>query len=245
MTPDTSALGFLDSLPPHDRYETFYDPDEASGIICRLIPNGAHVLDVGCGTGSLGAIIERRCGAKVLGIEPDAERAELARRAGLEVVRGEFDDGFVRRSPAFDVVLFADVLEHVAAPFELLERAQRCLAPSGQIVVSVPNAAHWSMRVMVARGSFVYQPYGILDATHLRWFTESTLIRFMERAGCRVTAVRFSTGHHLAAYRRRPWSWISQARRRDLIRSMSRLAPRMFGCQIIVSAIGSSRSEHS
>ena len=235
-TPDRAVRGFLETSPPPDRYGHVYDPDEASGIICTLIQSGARVLDVGCGNGSLALILRDRCGAEVLGIEPDPERAELARANGVEVATGHVDDGFAAREPAFDVVLFADVLEHVPEPFELIEKALLCLSPSGYLVISVPNAAHWSVRLMILRGRFDYEPFGILDATHLRWFTHESIVRFLERAGCTVHVVRFSTGHSLPAYCRPPWSWIPGRARRYAARLMTRILPRLFGCQVIVSA---------
>jgi SAM-dependent methyltransferase len=150
------------------------------------------------------------------------------------VTLGTLEDAMERCQGAFDVVLLADVLEHMPAPFELVSQALRCLQPSGHIVVSVPNAVHWSVRLMIARGRFQYEPFGILDATHLRWFTAESLLGFMEQAGCTVDTVRFSLGQTMRCYDRRPWCWVPGMARRRVIRYMTRTMPGLFGWQVIL-----------
>ena len=85
-------------------------------MLRQLIPQGARVLDIGCGTGSLTIAATKGLGADILGIEPDPQRAELARSRGLDVVCGNVDRDLLRERGPFDVIILADVLEHLAEP---------------------------------------------------------------------------------------------------------------------------------
>jgi SAM-dependent methyltransferase len=129
-------------------------------------------------------------------------------------------------------------LEHVADPGNFLQLAHRALLPRGRVIASVPNVAHWSVRVDLLRGRFDYQPTGIRDATHLRWFTAETVRLLFESSGLRVVSLRHTAGVTLPEYEtRRPWRWIPRGRRDPLIRALARRLPLLFGCQHIIHAI--------
>ena len=236
-TVDNATRGFLEGPPNAERYLNTYSPSGASGLICKMVPRKARVLDVGCGDGTLAEILQERCCAEVLGIEPDTIRVELARKRGIKVHHGFLDENSRSSFGEFDVVLFADVLEHVPDPFRLIEHALCCLARNGSIIISVPNAAHWSVRLMILGGRFIYEECGIRDATHLRWFTRESLILFLRRAGLRVVEMQSSSGFSLELYRRRPWVWLPGSVRWYLIVWLSKVWPTMFGCQHIVRAV--------
>ena len=144
--------------------------------------------------------------AEVVGLEPEASRAALARENGFDVRERVLCAELGEVLGTFDVVLFADALEHMAAPVDALETAQRLLRRDGRIVASIPNVAHWSVRLELLAGRFDYQPHGILDATHLRWFTEKTLRGVFACAALEIEDLRMSAGTTLQVYReRRPW----------------------------------------
>ena len=88
------------------------------------------------------------------------------------------------------MVLLSDVLEHLPDPPRLLEEVRSLLKPGGQLIASLPNVVHWSVRAQVALGKFEYTNRGILDRGHLRFFTRSTAQRMFEAAGFRVKEVR-------------------------------------------------------
>jgi SAM-dependent methyltransferase len=90
----------------------------------------------------------------------------------------------------FDVVLAGDVLEHLVDPRRVLADARSLLAPGGYVVASVPNVAHVDVRMALLCGRFAYRETGLLDATHLRFFTHDTLLELFERAGLAVARVR-------------------------------------------------------
>ena len=237
-SPDDAAKGFLDRAPDPLRYDGHSaDPEEVAGIVSSFIPSGASVLDVGCGTGSVSRLVVEATGARLVGVEPDSRRAAAARLRGLEVVEMELGPELAARLGRLDVVLFADVLEHVADPRALLLAARDVLAPDGVVILSVPNVAHWTVRWDLLRGRFGYREVGILDATHLRWFTRQSLLRFVGRSGMEVLAWRATLGQDLSDYRERwPWQWLSRGARARLLRRLVRRAPDLFACQFVVKA---------
>ena len=141
------------------------------------------MLEVGCSSGYLGASLVAR-GHRVVGVEPDPASASAAARVLTEVWQGGLEDYLAAHPDArFDVLIFGDVLEHMVEPVEALQRALAHLAPGGHVVVSLPNVAHGSVRAMLLEGRFDYEDRGILDRTHLRFFTREGIARMLADAG--------------------------------------------------------------
>ena len=236
-TPDTHARGFVEANLDALRYDEPSDePDETAYVLRRLIPAKARVLDVGCGTGSLTLAVTKEADAEVLGIEPDPQRAEHARKRGLKVVCGVADPDLLRKLGLFDVIILADVVEHLAEPADLLAELRSALAPGGRILASVPNVAHWTVRLRLLLGKFDYQRTGIMDATHLRWFTRFTLRKLFERCGYDVLSMTPTAGVWMPEYAAFPFRVLPSRRRDALIRKFARVFPRLFGCQFVIEA---------
>jgi methionine biosynthesis protein MetW len=237
-SPDRHSHGFVAGTVDPLRYEyddQAHDPDEIIGILSRLIPPGSRVLDVGCGTGSVSVQVIADGRASLVGVEPDETRANAARERGVDARTGFLTPELIRELGAFDVVLFADVLEHLADPLSLLELARTALGPGGRVIASVPNIAHWSVRTELARGKFVYRDWGIMDATHLRWFTDANLRLLFQSAGLAIEDRRVTAGIDLQCYSERwPWRVMSRATRMALVRRALKQFPLLFGCQLIV-----------
>jgi SAM-dependent methyltransferase len=241
-SPDRNATGFVPAAVDRLRYNVYapiaYEPTEVIGMTRAMVPAGSRVLDVGCGAGWRGKELREARGCEVIGVEPDEGRAEVARSLGVEVVTGYLEAIDVERIGRFDVVLFGDVLEHLPDPAAMLLAAREYLKPGGAIVASVPNVAHWTVRWDLLWGEFDYQPSGIMDATHLRWFTEKTLRGLFDAAGYRVVAWEVTAGAWMPDYRfRRPWKWLSDPYRIRLVRACARRFPNLFGCQHVVRAV--------
>ena len=237
-SPDENAAGLLSAPPAALRYEhASLDPDDVGLKLAGLIAPGSRVLDVGCGTGVITALIHDLRSASIVGIEPDPDRALRARERGLEVHEGFLTDGYIREHGPFDYIVFADVLEHLPNPAAIVRIAKQGLRPGGSIVLSVPNVAHWFVRGGLLWGQFDYQDSGIMDATHLRWFTRRTIREFVERLGFEVTALDHTVNIGLPDYNRRaPWRWLRPGLRRRLVGRLAALRPGLFGCQHIVRA---------
>jgi glycosyltransferase involved in cell wall biosynthesis len=143
-----------------------------------------RVLDVGCSDGRFGELV-RLAGHTVVGV--DAIKHEGVGERLDAFVEADLNAGLPEEAGRdFDVVVAADVLEHVIDPAILLEQLRDSLAPGGVIMVSVPNFAHWYPRLRVLLGRFDYDRRGILDAGHIRFFTRAAFERIATRAGLRI-----------------------------------------------------------
>ena len=165
--------------------------EEVNVALAKAIGRPRSVLDVGCGIGLNGAIAKAR-GAKVTGIEIVPERAERARQLLDEVISADLEtDDVVDKlgDRRFDLMLFGDVLEHTKEPRAVLERLAPLLEDGGHVVVSLPNVAAWTVRLSLLGGRFDYEPSGILDDTHLRFFTRKTAMELVEAAGLEILHV--------------------------------------------------------
>ena len=176
-------------------YETAVDPDAVNNshaFALSLIGYNKSVLEVGCSTGYLTKVLTER-GCNVVGIEIDPEAAEVAEQWAERVVVGNIDEGDVWnyvKDEAFDVVVLGDVLEHLRDPLGSLRQAVRKIKSTGFVVTSLPNIAHGDVRIALLQGRFRYSETGLLDRTHMRFFTLETIRELMSQAGLVVVDTR-------------------------------------------------------
>lgn len=175
-------------------YEYFEDENLA---LLRHGPSDVRVLDVGCGSGVLGARL-RTQGNSVWGIDsaPDVAKVAAGRleRFMLADITDHAGVGELLGDERFDAIVFADVLEHLTDPVATLRSYRRFLAPGGAVFVSVPNIAVWNVRLGLLFGRFRYTPTGTLDRTHLRFFTRANLERALVNAGLEVELIDVNPG---------------------------------------------------
>jgi 2-polyprenyl-3-methyl-5-hydroxy-6-metoxy-1,4-benzoquinol methylase len=211
-------------------------PGSSHDVLRRRIlalPRGLRLLDLGAAGGHLGRAVRDRC-AYLAGVEPHAPAGESA-MAGYDDWRAVDALHAGQWSEPFDVVVCADVLEHFADPDALLRLIRGWLKKGGLLFASVPNVANVSIRMALLFGRFPYDERGILDRTHLTFFTRSTARRLLEKAGFRVRAVESTAmPYELAASAlgRAPWS----APVRTLAQASARAWPTMFGYQFVFEA---------
>lgn len=237
LSPDASATGLTDIVPDPLRYGSAdADPCEAIGILRSFIPSGARVLDVGCGTAGSTLAMTVRKTDKVVCLEPDPLRAQAARDRGFEVHCAALDDEALAYG-LFDAIIFGDVLEHLPNPARAVALARDCLAPEGALLISVPNVAHWTIRAKLVLGRFDYENSGLMDATHLRWFTRKTLLALLGRQGLVVTDYRVSAGTWIPAYKRKLLRMLPVGTRSNIVRGLARNFPTLFGAQHVVRAV--------
>ena len=162
--------------------------------VLAAVGRGTRVLDVGCATGYLGEFLMRDRDCDVVCLEPDpASAAVAAQRLDGRVVVGGTELLGTFAAGSFDVVVYADVLEHVVDPAAALRDTRRLLVPGGHVVVSLPNVAHADVRLRLLAGQFPYQRTGLLDSTHIRFFTRHTIPTLFTRSGYWVADMSATT----------------------------------------------------
>lgn len=158
-------------------------------ILIDLASQGKRILELGCADGFISRHLTER-GCSVTGVEVDAEAAERARRWCDQVVVCDLNqpDWIGRVGAGFDAVLCGDVLEHLARPELALQQVHKVLAPGGRVIICVPNIAQVRVRLGLLLGRFNYAPTGILDVTHLRFYTYKTARELIQGAGYRIVS---------------------------------------------------------
>jgi len=164
-----------------------YHDDPRPDILALVDPRGRRCLDVGCGAGALGAALRAAGAAHVAGVELHSGAAAQARGRLDVLVEGDvldsplpFEDG------EFDLIVFADVLEHLPDPDAALARCLAYLTADGKVVVSVPNMRFYLVLARLALDRWEYADHGVRDRTHQRIFTRRSLERMLAAHGLRV-----------------------------------------------------------
>jgi SAM-dependent methyltransferase len=165
----------------------FRYPDNANHDLLERIPLSAGVvLDVGCNTGALGAAYRRfNPRARLLGIEKDPVAAERASHRLDQVAVVDVEENplpFTLDRP-IDCIVYGDIIEHLRDPWAVLRQQAEALSDDGTMLICVPNMQHWSFADRLLRGTWKYEPSGLLDETHLRWFSLETVREGLEAAG--------------------------------------------------------------
>lgn len=172
------------SAPRYDFEEIDLDSGSVHADVVRMVDAGSRVLELGPATGYMSRVLVDR-GCTVVGIEVDPKMAERAAEFCERVIVGDLDTLDLAAElgdERFDAIVAADVLEHLKDPLAALTRLRPFLKPDGCLVVSVPNVAHGSVRLALLSGHFDYSEIGLLDSTHLRFFTRETLEQLLDDA---------------------------------------------------------------
>ncbi len=172
-------------------YQLKDDPYSSHSVILALLGrgDGRRVLDAGAADGFLAEVLTSR-GWAVTALERDPVQAERARGKCQEVIVADLAEAASKLSGPFDVIVYGDVLEHLADPLSALVSVNRHLAREGRVIVSVPNVGHLWVRLSLLAGRFEYADRGILDRTHLRFFTRRTVGELLAEAGLVVEEFR-------------------------------------------------------
>jgi 2-polyprenyl-3-methyl-5-hydroxy-6-metoxy-1,4-benzoquinol methylase len=223
-TPDTEERGPFDQLGP------------SHGAVLDTVPDGARVLDVGCGRGYVGELLAAK-GCRVVGIELNQENARAAEERCDVVVPGDFESDADRAQLSelgpFDVIIFGDVLEHLTDPGDALRFARTLLSDRGFAMTSLPNIGSWRGRIPIALGRFDYQDSGLFDRTHLRFFTRKTAHELARDSGFEVTGERFTP---LPLPFPLVWDRIaSKERLRAISQALADARPELFALQFVLT----------
>lgn len=168
------------------------DSGDSLALIARKITRGSRVLELGAATGYFSRFLKEELGCTVDGVELDAAMAErasayceklLVADLGKERLLDHFN------AAAYDFIVCADVLEHLYSPAALLEQLPALLRPGGKVAVSIPNVGYAGLILDLIAGDFQYRDEGLLDRTHIRFFTRGSFTGILETLGYEVEAV--------------------------------------------------------
>ena len=232
-----AAAGCSDGLVSVPHYGGSVNPADANDPrtrIVNMIPAGSRVLEIGCGSGTISGYLAQVEGCRILAVEPDAIMADEARRLGIAVVQASIEDpaaqaDLASRGP-FDAIIF--VLEHLRDPWAVLRAVRPWLAPNGAVLASVPNVAHWTIRLSLLWGRWDYTDGYLMDRTHLRWFTRETLRRLFVETGFQVIEIQT---RWTAFPGDTIWRRLIPGRER-LYAALAQRWPGLFGYQFVVRA---------
>lgn len=201
----------------NDRVETAYYQELRLPMLSLVRGRPKSVLEIGCASGQTLAYLREQGASHTVGIEYSADAAELAKERGVgriivaDIERLELD----LEPSSFDLLIAGHVLEHLANPWEVLKKLRKLLKPGGQLVCGLPNVRHHSVVLpLILRGKWQYEPSGIMDWTHLRFFSRGTAVELIGNAGFEVervvpdfgrksriaNAMTFSAFQHFLAY---------------------------------------------
>ncbi len=174
----------MEQTPIHDKH----NPD-----LLKIIPQSAkNIIEVGCSSGALAREFKKISpSSNWFGVELNPEYAAMAQRfcdgtqvADIEECGPEFFHAHNHR----DCWVFGDTLEHMKDPWSVLANIRKVIPENGSIAACIPNAQHWSIILRLTTGNFKYEPSGLLDKTHLRWFTRKTMINLFQSQGFKIVA---------------------------------------------------------
>ncbi len=212
--------------------ELIYRNGGNKSLLDMLGTDTGRVLDCGCGPGDNAAILTR-AGWQVTGITIDPAERSAASSFCTAVVMADLDDGLPQEAGSgFDAILFSHVLEHLKRPDALLRDAHNRLGPDGVIAVALPNVLHYRQRASFLKGNFAYTDTGLLDRTHLRFYTVSTGRSLLEEAGFEIFDERWEGGLPWRGLRR----VVPSGLRRRLDDWALRTWPNLFAWQSLFSA---------
>ncbi len=156
--------------------------------ILKYIKDNSSILDMGCGSGAISERLVKK-GCKVYGIDIAEDAVQEARDRMTEVIVGDIEriEHLPWEKRFFDIIILADVLEHLKDPLNVLVKLKSYLKDEWIFLISLPNIAFWRIRLALLLGRFNYSPDGgIMDETHLRFFTFASAKRLINRAGLKI-----------------------------------------------------------
>lgn len=161
-------------------------------IVARLPDNpSARILEVGCARGGTGALaLERGKCAEYVGVELHEPSASEARSRLTDVLAGDIEAIDLPFPPeSFDAVIASEVFEHLVDPWKVVEKLARHLKPGGLFFASSPNISHYRVIGQLIRGRWRHTDVGVMDRTHLRWFTPEAYAKMFIDAGFEIRSI--------------------------------------------------------
>lgn len=173
-----------------DKCDSYYSNSRTE--ILPFIPSGVkRLLDIGCGSGNFGKMLKSSISDCIVwGVEPDEKTATKARKHLDHVLNVSFDIEIDLQGQKFDCIFFNDILEHLVDPYSALNFSKSLLLPGGYVISSIPNILYFPVIERILRTQdWRYEDFGILDRTHLRFFTKKSIRRLFTENGFEVVMI--------------------------------------------------------
>lgn len=177
------------------------EKNDARVIAFDFIKPNSKVLDVGSASGQFGEILKKNKNCELYGIEYDADSIKMAEEKSVfekiyQLDLNNFDIGLFKEYIGyFDYIVFGDVLEHLLDPIKVLETFKCLLSPCGKYIISLPNVAHATVKINLLTDNFEYEEIGILDKTHIKFFTHKTIPTFLAEAKLKINKFDYTVMH--------------------------------------------------
>lgn len=150
-----------------------------------------QILEIGCGSGATGMAIKKKFpNVKYLGMDSNKDAAVIAQTRLDKVIVTDIErvplDTFGLEKEYFDLIICADILEHLYDPWKMLNDLHEYLVPGGRILASIPNVQYINQIINLLDGKWTYEDYGLLDATHIRFFTLNEIVKMFSGTGYNI-----------------------------------------------------------
>lgn len=198
-------------------YESEVDTssETAPAHVVRMVGQNKRVLEIGCGPGSTTKVLSGQKGCQVTGLELDPEAIKKAAPYCVEVMQADLNSStwpsLLDGAERFDVVVAADVLEHLYDPWKTLQRMAPLINPNGYIVISLPHIGHAAVLSCLINGDFDYRDWGLLDRTHIRFFGLKNIEALLAQAKLKIIEARYVTKPPEETEFAEAWSKLSSA----------------------------------
>ena len=179
------------------RYEYFFDTEgsTAPAYVVQMVGHKRTVLEIGAGPGSISRTLVEKNNCHVTAIEYDESALLKLQEVCHQAIRADLNaEGWINAVDAnkqFEVIVIADVLEHLYDPWRTLSQAKELLTETGALVISLPHAGHNSVIASLLNTDFKYHHFGLLDSTHIRFFGINNIQTMIKDAGLKIVDVRF------------------------------------------------------
>jgi 2-polyprenyl-3-methyl-5-hydroxy-6-metoxy-1,4-benzoquinol methylase len=180
-------------------YEYDFDPssETAPANVVRMVGKNKRVLEIGCGPGSITKVLAQQENCQITGLELDLEAIKIVTPYCVHVMQADLNSSdwpnLVNDIEKFDVLVAADVLEHLYDPWKALQRMVPLINANGYIVISLPHVGHAAVMSCLINGDFEYRDWGLLDRTHIRFFGLKNIEALFTQANLKIIEVKYVT----------------------------------------------------
>ena len=223
-------------------YDVDIESNTAPANVVRMVAQNKSVLEIGCGPGSITKILAGKSGCKVIGLELDQDAIEKVAPYCVKVMQADLNSSewprLLDNSEKFDVVVAADVLEHLYDPWASLQRMVPLIKPDGCIVISLPHVGHAAVMSCMFNGDFEYRNWGLLDRTHIRFFCLKNIEDLFAQANLKITEVAYVTKPPEETEFAAAWGKLSSS-----VKNALKSSPHADIYQVVVKAVPIERPE--